>query len=440
MAYNRDFWYSDRPDPRQSSQPKRPGFWKRLLNEISGKESPSSPHWITQNGQQNVDTNSSAAEQARQRELIEKEKEELELALALSMSEAEAKNSKSGQSMYHQFGSNASESTRKTSLNGTNGPTHSSAYSTMTPPPQANAPSSSDYQYMYRGVANGTPSQAEDEEDIDPALSRYLDKRYWEQRQAARDAAQGPTTGIKATAPPPSEMSFSTSSGDPTIAEYAYGGQNNGAQHVQAPQNGQTNGYEPVASNATPTNVEKNMAALSLNSNDEIEQTLAFCASLREQVEIMDNRMRSNLMRGRSVINDSAIHSLFSQLSQKHADVLNRMTKLDNDREYFEGLQDHLAYIQEARQALVSLREEHLKQRQERLRSEQELRMQQMQAKLEQIRHKKHESLLEQRQLALQRLQEQELQIQQRRSQLQLTPIESRSICDTEKLARETEI
>jgi hypothetical protein len=62
--------------------------------------------------------------------------------------------------------------------------------------------------------------------------------------------------------------------------------------------------------------------------------------------------------------------------------------------EFFEGLQDHLAYIQEARQALVSLREEHSKQLQERLLEEQRLRMQQMQVKLEQIRHKKYVSLV----------------------------------------------
>lgn len=46
----------------------------------------------------------------------------------------------------------------------------------------------------------------------------------------------------------------------------------------------------------------------------------------------MDNRMRSNLMRGRSVVNDSAIHSLFKQLTSRHAEVLNRMGKLDSDR------------------------------------------------------------------------------------------------------------
>jgi hypothetical protein len=51
-----------------------------------------------------------------------------------------------------------------------------------------------------------------------------------------------------------------------------------------------------------------------------------------------------------------------------------------------------LGYIEEARQALKSLRDEHAKERQERLKEEQRLRMQQMQVKLEQIRHKKYVS------------------------------------------------
>lgn len=42
--------------------------------------------------------------------------------------------------------------------------------------------------------------------------------------------------------------------------------------------------------------------------------------------------MRSNQLRGRSIVNDSAIHSLFSQLTDAHAKVLERMTKLEGQR------------------------------------------------------------------------------------------------------------
>ena len=85
--------------------------------------------------------------------------------------------------------------------------------------------------------------------------------------------------------------------------------------------------------------------------------------------------------------------------------------------EYYERLQDHVAHIQEARQAVNALREEHDRQRQERLMEEQRQRQHQMQQKLEMMRVKKQEMLVHQRHMALQRFQEHEQQIQQRRMQ-----------------------
>jgi growth factor-regulated tyrosine kinase substrate len=228
------------------------------------------------------------------------------------MSEAEEKNRKTG--LYHQLDSNSSAPSKK-ETKPTNGPA-----------------ASSDYPYIYRGVAteSSLPVGADEEDDIDPALSRYLDKRYWEQRQAARDAESVSTLNnpnIRATAPPRSEMSFSTSSGDPIHSEYVYPSYNAASSSGQL--NTVTNGY---ALNETPTNIEQKMAGISLAPSDEAEQTAAFCKALREQVEIMDNRMRSNLMRGRSIVNDSAIHALFNQLTTRHADVLTRMNNLDKER------------------------------------------------------------------------------------------------------------
>lgn len=119
----------------------------------------------------------------------------------------------------------------------------------------------------------------------------------------------------------------------------------------------------------------------------------------------MDNRMRSNLMRGRSIVNDSSIHSYFAQLTNYHANVLSRITKLETDRglnefiirkfflEYYENLQDHLAHIQVARDAINSLREDFERQRAERLREEQNQRRIQVQQKLELMRQKKNVSV-----------------------------------------------
>lgn len=100
--------------------------------------------------------------------------------------------------------------------------------------------------------------------------------------------------------------------------------------------------------------------------------------------------MRSNLMRGRSIVNDSSIHGLFVQLTDMHGDVMERLNTLENNRENYERLQDHLAHIQESRQAVNALREEHERQRQERLLAEQRERQAQMQQKLAIMRIKKH--------------------------------------------------
>lgn len=84
---------------------------------------------------------------------------------------------------------------------------------------------------------------------------------------------------------------------------------------------------------------------------------------------------------------------------------------------YFEGLQDKLTQIKDARGALDALREEHrlalLREKQEADRKKQ----MQMAQKLEIMRKKKQEYLQFQRQLALNRIQEQEREMQMRQEQ-----------------------
>lgn len=46
----------------------------------------------------------------------------------------------------------------------------------------------------------------------------------------------------------------------------------------------------------------------------------------------MDNRIRSNVARNRSVVNDTAIQSLFVRLTEMHAQVMARMNKLEDQR------------------------------------------------------------------------------------------------------------
>ncbi|VDK21938.1 unnamed protein product [Anisakis simplex] len=126
----------------------------------------------------------------------------------------------------------------------------------------------------------------------------------------------------------------------------------------------------------------------------------------------MDNRIRSNIARNRSIVNDTAIQSLFIRLTEMHAQVMARMTKLEDQRNYFESLQDHLAHIQEARQAVNALREDYERRKQERALEEQRLRQQQMQQKVDLMRQKKHrEYLVLGSELGLNQLESNEIQI-----------------------------
>uniref|UniRef100_A0AC34GXG7 Hepatocyte growth factor-regulated tyrosine kinase substrate n=1 Tax=Panagrolaimus sp. ES5 TaxID=591445 RepID=A0AC34GXG7_9BILA len=369
-------------------------------------------------------------EKRRQKELEDKEEEELALAIALSQSDAEHKKSRG-----REWTPAVAE----------------------TPNPYFPAPPASNdgNESIYKGAAMSVVDDRllpGDNLSVDSNLAHYLNRDYWQKK----------STDTSANAPPPSDISYAS----------IHNGMNN---TFAFPSNNYADitkeNVEPVFSLDPLTKKVQNLTM----DEDEAEtgKTKSFCDHIREKIDTMDNRMRSNLMRNRSIVNDSSIHGLFVQLTDMHGDVLERLNTLENDREYFERLQDHLAHIQESRQAVNALREEHERQRQERLLAEQRERQAQMQQKLsimqndreyferlqdhlahiqesrqavnalreeherqrqerllaEQrerqaqmqqklsiMRIKKQEMILHQRQLALQRFQEQEQNMQQRKT------------------------
>ncbi|KAG8039178.1 hypothetical protein G9C98_003485 [Cotesia typhae] len=142
-----------------------------------------------------------------------------------------------------------------------------------------------------------------------------------------------------------------------------------------------------------------------------------FVSNLRSQVEIFVNRMKSNSSRGRSIVNDSFFQSLFMNITAMHSRLLKYIQEHDDTRVYYEGLQDKLAQVKDARAALDDLREEYRnKLRREAEEAERQKQMQ-MAMKLEIMRKKKQEYLNYQRQLALQKIQERERELQMRQEQ-----------------------
>lgn len=196
---------------------------------------------------------------------------------------------------------------------------------------------------------------------MDPELARYLNRSYWETRQ--KDEPERP-----ASPSAPSPMSNASS-------------------------------------------VKQQVNGIPDPEMDEFVQTL------KSQVEIFVNRMKSNSSRGRSIANDSSVQTLFMNITAMHSRLLRYIQQQDDSRLYYEGLQDKLVQIKDARAALDALRDEHCEKLRRQAEEAERQRQLQMAHKLDIMRKKKQEYLQYQRQLALQRIQEQEREMQMRQEQ-----------------------
>ncbi|KRT79297.1 hypothetical protein AMK59_6930 [Oryctes borbonicus] len=199
-------------------------------------------------------------------------------------------------------------------------------------------------------------------------LSHYLNRSYWENRQSDT------TTESNATR------------GSPSVPATA-----------------------PVAHQNTDIKFKEN-GLVDVGMDD-------FVNTLRSQVEIFINRMKSNSSRGRSIVSDSSVQTLFMSLTSMHSQLLKYIQQHDDNRLFYERLQDKLTQVKESRAALDALREEHRQKLKREAEEAERQRQLQMAHKLEIMRKKKQEYLQYQRQLAIQRIQEQEREMQMRQEQ-----------------------
>lgn len=230
--------------------------------------------------------------------------------------------------------------------------------------------------------ASPAPQPAQDKEDMDPELARYLNRSYWEQQQHQQHQQ-------------PQQQKASSQAGDAASTL--------SPTQPSAPTSGNRTLLSP--SKLEPVKVTENY------QNGETEEIDEFVATLRTQLEIFVNRMKSNQSRGRPIANDTAVQTLFMNITAMHAQLLKYIHEQDDKRVNFERLQDKISQVRDARAALEALREEH-RDRVRREREEQErIRQMQMMQKLEIMRKKKQEYLEYQRQLALHRMAESEREI-----------------------------
>ncbi|XP_032655051.1 hepatocyte growth factor-regulated tyrosine kinase substrate isoform X3 [Chelonoidis abingdonii] len=214
-------------------------------------------------------------------------------------------------------------------------------------------------------------------EDIDPELARYLNRNYWEKKQ--EEVRKSPT--------PSAPLSLS----------------------------------EPAAQPGEAHPIPLGVVEQQYQNGESEENHEQFLKALQNAVTTFVNRMKSNHIRGRSITNDSAVLSLFQSINNMHPQLLELLNQLDERRLYYEGLQDKLAQIRDARGALNALRDEHREKLRRAAEEAERQRQIQLAQKLEIMRQKKQEYLEMQRQLAIQRLQEQEKERQMRLEQQKQT-------------------
>ena len=75
------------------------------------------------------------------------------------------------------------------------------------------------------------------------------------------------------------------------------------------------------------------------------EELDEFVTTLRTQVEIFVNRMKSNSSRGRSIANDSSVQTLFMNAMSMHSQLLKHIQEQEDKRVFYEGLQDKLTQV-----------------------------------------------------------------------------------------------
>ncbi|KAG1931344.1 hepatocyte growth factor-regulated tyrosine kinase substrate [Pimephales promelas] len=229
---------------------------------------------------------------------------------------------------------------------------------------------------LYSSPVNSSAPSAE---DVDPELARYLNRTYWEKKQ--EEVRKSPTP----SAPAPVSLAEPVPISQPV--------------EIHAP-------VQPI-----------NIVEQQYQNGESEENHEQFLKALQNAVTTFLNRMKSNHMRGRSITNDSSVLSLFQSINNMHPQLLEILNQLDEKRMYYEGLQDKLAQVRDARAALNALREEHREKLRRAAEEAERQRQIQLAQKLEIMRQKKQEYLEMQRQLAIQRLQEQEKERQMRLEQ-----------------------
>ena len=102
-------------------------------------------------------------------------------------------------------------------------------------------------------------------------------------------------------------------------------------------------GYLAAATSATSSDVGVGgFVPLAKREDEELDE---FVTTLKTQVEIFVNRMKSNSSRGRSIATDSSVQTLFMNTMAMHSQLLRHIQAQEDKRVYYEGLQDKITQV-----------------------------------------------------------------------------------------------
>jgi growth factor-regulated tyrosine kinase substrate len=146
-------------------------------------------------------------------------------------------------------------------------------------------------------------------------LVRYLDRDFWEQKEKEKAEAKAYNAVIA-----------------PAIKKTA----------TQVASSVAAAAAAVVTSPAAKSNMVVKMA--SGGNEEDLDE---FVTTLRTQVEIFVNRMKSNSSRGRSITNDSSVQTLFMNTMAMHSKLLKHIQDQEDKRVYYEGLQVYIQHVDE---------------------------------------------------------------------------------------------
>ncbi len=146
------------------------------------------------------------------------------------------------------------------------------------------------------------------EDDLNPELMRYLNRDYWEKKEREKE----------------------TNKDKPITAAGASLAANTGKEQFQS-----------SAGSVTPA--AASVGAVGGNKDD--DDLDEFVMTLKTQVEIFVNRMKSNSSRGRSIANDSSVQTLFMNTMAMHSQLLKHIQAQEDKRVHYEGLQDKITQV-----------------------------------------------------------------------------------------------